>query len=68
MGFCAKGEGGEFVSNGRLQRDGALPINTHGGLLSEAHMAGMNHIVELVRQLRGQCGERQIPGMLRLAW
>ena len=60
MGFCAKGEGGEFVSNGRLQRDGALPINTHGGLLSEAHLAGMNHIVELVRQLRGQCGERQI--------
>ena len=60
MGFCKKGEGGDFVSGGRLRRDGELPINTHGGLLSEAHIAGMNHIVELVRQLRGQCGERQI--------
>ncbi|MEM7468191.1 MAG: thiolase family protein [Pseudomonadota bacterium] len=60
MGFCKKGEGGAFVSNGRLRRDGELPINTHGGLLSEAHIAGMNHIVELTRQLRGDCAERQI--------
>ncbi len=60
MGFCGKGEGGDFVANGRLRLDGALPINTHGGLLSEAHIAGMNHIVELVRQLRGSCGTRQV--------
>lgn len=60
LGFCEKGEGGAFVESGRLRRDGDLPINTHGGLLSEAHIAGMNHIVELVRQLRGECGERQI--------
>ena len=60
MGFCAKGEGGEFIANGRIRRGGDLPINTHGGLLSEAHIAGMNHIVELVRQLRGDCGNRQI--------
>lgn len=60
MGFCQKGEGGDFISDGRLRRDGELPVNTHGGLLSEAHIAGMNHIVELVRQLRGHCGERQI--------
>ena len=54
MGFCKKGEGGAFVENGALGIDGRLPVNTHGGLLSEAHIAGMNHIVELARQLRGE--------------
>ncbi|MCB1476874.1 MAG: thiolase family protein [Rhodobiaceae bacterium] len=62
MGFCKKGEGGPFVENGRLQLGGALPTNTHGGLLSQAHMLGMNHIVELVRQLRGQGGRTQVAG------
>src|ERR1700733_1322403 len=52
-GFCKKGEGGPFVASGAIRLDGKLPINTHGGLLSQAHMGGMNHIVELVRQLRG---------------
>ncbi len=52
-GFCKKGEGGPFVASGAIRLDGKLPINTHGGLLSQAHMAGMNHVVELVRQLRG---------------
>ena len=62
MGFCANGEGGPFVLNGRLRIDGALPTNTHGGLLSQGHMLGMNHIVELVRQLRGQGGAAQVDG------
>lgn len=52
-GFCKKGEGGPFVASGAIRLNGKLPINTHGGLLSQAHMAGMNHVVELVRQLRG---------------
>ena len=54
LGFCKKGEGGSFVEGGALGINGRLPVNTHGGLLSEAHMAGMNHIVELARQLRGE--------------
>ena len=47
LGFCRKGEGGAFVMAGRSALGGRLPMNTHGGLLSQAHMAGMNHIVEL---------------------
>jgi acetyl-CoA acetyltransferase len=62
MGFCKKGEGGPFVEGGRLRLGGALPTNTHGGLLSQAHMLGLNHVVELVRQLRHQGGRAQVEG------
>ncbi|MFT3851342.1 MAG: hypothetical protein QM733_01155 [Ilumatobacteraceae bacterium] len=53
-GFCTPGEGGPFVESGSIDLDGALPINTAGGHLSEAYLHGMNHILEGVRQMRGE--------------
>lgn len=63
LGFCAKGEGGAFVSGGRTAPGGALPTNTNGGGLAYTHpgMLGLFLVVEAVRQLRGECGERQVP-------
>jgi acetyl-CoA acetyltransferase len=62
VGFCKRGEGGGFVEGGRIELGGDLPINTHGGLLSEAHSLGLGHIVEAVKQLRGTAEGRQVEG------
>jgi acetyl-CoA acetyltransferase len=61
LGFCKEGEGGPYVQSGAIRRDGALPVNTHGGLLSEAYIHGFNHVYEAVDQLRGNAGARQVP-------
>ncbi|MDP3821369.1 MAG: acetyl-CoA acetyltransferase [Burkholderiales bacterium] len=62
LGFCKRGEGGAFVSGQRTAPGGAFPLNTNGGGLSYAHpgMYGIFLLIEAVRQLRGECGERQI--------
>jgi acetyl-CoA acetyltransferase len=62
-GFCPRGEGGRFVASTDLSFQGALPCNTHGGQLScgqPSYAGGMSHVIEAVRQLRGQAGKRQV--------
>jgi acetyl-CoA acetyltransferase len=63
LGFCKKGEGGPFVADGRLRIGGAVPTNTDGGGLSAVHpgQRGLFLLVEAARQLRGECGPRQVP-------
>ena len=65
VGFCKKGEGGAFVEDGALQIGGRLPTNTDGGFLSGSHGAscGLYSITELVRQLRGEAGDHQVPNV-----
>ena len=64
LGFCKEGEGGAFVSGQRTAPGGSFPMNTNGGGLSYTHsgMYGMFTLVEAVRQLRGECGPRQVAG------
>src|SRR5438105_1185528 len=62
LGFCPKGEGGPFVTGGRIAPGGGLPVNTNGGGLSYCHpgMYGLFLLIEAVRQLRGEAGARQV--------
>ncbi|HBE45758.1 MAG TPA: acetyl-CoA acetyltransferase [Deltaproteobacteria bacterium] len=60
LGFCPKGEGGPFAASGAIGLKGSIPINTNGGMLSEAYIHGINVIAEAVMQLRGEGGVRQV--------
>lgn len=62
LGFCRRGEGAGFLANGRTAPGGALPINTDGGHLAHAYIPGITHVLEGVRQIRGERGEAQISG------
>jgi acetyl-CoA acetyltransferase len=60
FGYCRAGEVGDIIHSGRLARDGDLPTNLNGGLLSEGYVHGLNNVVEAVEQLQGRAGDRQV--------
>ena len=69
LGLCARGEGGRLVDSGATQRDGRLPVNASGGLVSKGHplgATGLGMVDELTRQLRGEAGDLQVSGSPRI--
>lgn len=65
-GYCGIGESGRFMREQGIGLAGKLPTNTSGGHLSESYMQGWNHQIECVRQVRGECGDRQIENCRRV--
>ena len=68
FGFCGEGEAPHYVRDAGIGLGSALPVNTNGGLMSEAHLSGYGHLVEMTRQLRGEAGPRQIDGAVAVQW
>jgi acetyl-CoA acetyltransferase len=67
-GFCAPGAAADFVDDAGIGLDGGLPVNTSGGMLYEGSRAGWGHLIEAVRQLRGEAGERQVKSARVAQW
>lgn len=68
FGFCKPGEAADYVQDGRIGLAGELPVNTSGGMLSEGHLNGWSQMMEIVRQLRGGAGERQVAAARTAQW
>ena len=68
LGFCEPGESGPFIEAGHTQLGGKLPVNTDGGMRNVGRRHGANQCIEAVRQLRGECGDRQVPDASAAVW
>ncbi len=68
LGFCGRGEAPAFIADGNTRLDGSLPLNTDGGACNVGRRHGANFCIEAVRQIRGECGERQVPGAEVAVW
>ncbi len=67
-GYCKPGEAADWIQNGRIELGGELPVNTNGGFLSAGHFNSWGEILEIVRQLRGEAGERQVRNAELAQW
>lgn len=68
LGLCAEGEAGAFIAEGNTRLGGSMPVNTDGGACNVGRRHGANFCIEAARQIRGQCGERQVPGAEVSVW
>lgn len=66
--MCGQGEAASFIKGGTIEPGGKFPVNPNGGLLSEAHCTAWNHMVDIARQLRGECGARQVKNARTVLW
>jgi acetyl-CoA acetyltransferase len=68
LGLCPEGEAGAFLAAGETRLGGSMPVNTDGGACNVGRRHGANFCIEATRQIRGQCGERQVPDAEVVVW